>query len=290
MSNAFRVVRYTVFNSYFSFFFGGIIFKRLMTLTLAVSLTAGFSIIGVSEVNASTKVSNITPTAARLLLSSSNKLAFNVINNKDFTLETYDSLLPYAGRTLFVVSAKGYTLRDYNVGSAEDRVLTFGNDMYASMINHEYSASEKVIIEELGLDITGNYMKIDAKKADPSYSVKAVTKDLRERALDVWPEVDVSFIDKTDLLTLKVTQSKKNGKISVTQVLDYRDNGVMGQVGSRRVYTIIDKVLIRIDQYGYTGEFNSRVLLSLKALDLKPPLGPYLDWYQVISDPRWVRS
>lgn len=261
-----------------------------MTLTLVVSLTAGFSIIGVSGVNASAKVSNITPTAAKAILVSSNKLALNVINSKDFTLETYDSLLPYAGRTLFVVSARGYTLRDYNVGSAEERVFTFGNDMYASMINHEYSASEKMIIEELGLDITGNYMKIDAQKADPSYNVKAVTKDLRERALDVWPEVDVSFIDKTDLLTLKVAQSKKNGKISVTQVLDYRDNGVKGPVGSRTIFTIVDKVLVKIDQYEEYGQFKSRVMLSLKALDLKPPLGPYLDWAQVISDPRWVRS
>jgi hypothetical protein len=33
----------------------------------------------------------------------------------------------------------------YNLSSAEDRVYTFGNDMYVSMINHEYSASEKVI-------------------------------------------------------------------------------------------------------------------------------------------------
>jgi hypothetical protein len=263
--------------------------KRAISLSLAVTMATYISIIGLSGANASAKVSNITPTAAKSLLISSNKLALNVINSKDFTLESYDSLLPYAGRSVFVVSSKGYTLRDYNLGSAEDRVYTFGNDMYASIINHEYSVSEKVIIEELGLDISGNYMKIDAKKADSSYSVKAAAKDLRERAMDRWPGAEVNYIDKTDLLTLEVTQSKKNGKVSITQILDYQDNGAKGTVGRRTIYTIVDKVLVNIDQYGEYGQFNNRVHLGLNALDLKPPLGPYLDWYQVISDSRWVR-
>lgn len=284
MSYAFRVVRYTVLLLW------RIILKRAISLILAVTIATGLPIIGLPGANASAKVSNITPTAAKALLVSSNKLALIVINSKDFTLETYDSLLPYAGRSVFVVSAKGYTLRDYNLGSAEDRVYTFGNDMYASIINHEYSASEKVIIEELGLDISGNYMKINAKMADSSYSVKAAAKDLRERAMDRWLGTDVDKIDKRDLLTLKVTQSKKNGKVSITQILDYQDKGVKGAVGSRTIYTIVDKVLVNIDQYGEDGQFNNRVHLGLKALDLKPPLGPYLDWYQVISDPRWIRS
>ena len=261
------------------------IHSYLVVLVLASTLSSG-SIVYSSA--SSPARSNITPSKAISLLANSNKLALKVLNTKEFTLETYDSLLPNAGRRIYAVGKNGLTLKDENLNTAERRVITIGNTLYISIVNHEFLALEKQIINDLALEQSANYAKIDPKLVDPTYSILSTIKSVRAEALDLWPDTNLSYIDKTDLLTLSTTKSKFKGKTSLTQVLERSDNVFKGQVGYRVIYTIVDNVLVKIDEYGVTGEFTSRTTLSPKAPVIEPPLGPYLDWIKVMQDKRYI--
>lgn len=257
----------------------------LVILVLAFALSSGS--IAFSSASSPAR-SNITPSKAIALLANSNKVALKVLNTKEFTLETYDSLLPHKGRRIYAVGKNGLTLKDENLNTAERRVITIGNTMYISIVDHEFLALEKQIISDLALEQSANYAKIDPILVDPTYSILSTIKSVRAQALDLWPDTNLTYIDKTDLLTLKTTKSKLNGKTSLTQVLDRRDNGLKGQVGYRVIYTIVDNVLVKIDEYGVTGEFSNRTTLSPKAPVIEPPLAPYLDWIKVMQDKRYI--
>ena len=270
-------------------FYRGIYWRGIHNYLVTIVLVLAFSSGSIALGGASTPTrSNITPNKAIALLDSSNKLSLKLLNSKDFTLETYDSLLPYSGRRIYSVEKNNLALKDDNLITAERRVITIGSTMYISIIEHEFLEMEKQIINELALEKSANYAKIDPKLVDPTYTTLIAIKSVRAQALDLWPEINLSFIDKSDFLTLKTTKSKIKGKTSVTHVLERRENALGGEVGYRAIYTIVDNLLVKIDEYSATSESPARTTLSQKATTIEPPLGPYLDWIKVMQDKRYI--
>lgn len=257
--------------------------KRFNSITLAFLLASSFLVSNSNVAQAASGGSKITAKTAISILKSSNKLTISMINSKPFTLKSISDQTD-----IYTVDKFGSSLIDSNSTLGEDREYLVGKKMFITTKIHEFTPMEEEIVADLGLNRDALYTKVDTELISPKVDIREIVKSTRTQAMDLWPDIDTDFMNKDDLFLLKTSKSKVKGKTVITQVLDYRDNALKGQVGHRQIFTIVNGIIAKIDEYGVMKVLGNSTILDFNPPVIVAPEGPYLDWLKIINDPRYV--